>query len=611
MANTRQHKPSWPRADRDSVARQRQSKLHTGTREGSYVTRLRSTATSENGLPSTDAKKKTVKKSLTHVVYTRDRGGATRIYVNGKVEGESTVGGTLKNWKDDFVLALGDEIVGGRLWKGSFHLVAIYNRDLLLREVQQNFHAGPDATTEPREIKVAQSPNAYLFQHKVASLLSKHCLECHDSATNKGGLNLARKGPAMGQSDSGFAIVPKKTAESLVWQSIENDEMPHDRPALSAEEKRIVKEWIDGGAEWAFDLIDPAIYTHEGRLSENWLQRLTVTEYIETVRAVLGVDIGAEAKATLPPDMRADGFSNTAYNLNVDLQHVNAYTKLARVAVSRMDTLAFAKRFRSKLSFTDDDMRGLIKEMGPWILRGPLEKNEVDLYRGISTTVASAGGELDDAIGYVIQAMLQSPRFLYRIENQRGDGKAWQITDNELAVRMSYILWGAPPDKELYDLAKSGKLLDPSEFDRQVARMLKDPRAVARSLDFVSQWLNLGRMDNMRPSPKRYPKWKQGLAQDMRTETLAFAKEVLWEQKRPLVNLLDAQVTFLTPALAKHYGLKSKGDKLQRYDLSDVRSRGGLMTQGSVLTVGGDDASMVTQSAVPPFLHSLAATRSN
>ena len=565
-----------------------------GQEKDQYVVRLRSTATSDNGIPTTESPK-VVKTKLTHVVYTRDRGGATRIYIDGKSVAQATVGGTLANWKDNFELAIGDELVGGRLWNGSIHLVAIYNRDLQNREVQQNFRAGPNATTSPREAQIVQSANANLFQHKIAPLLSKHCLECHDTATNQGGLNLARKKPAMGQSDNGQAIVAKRATDSLVWQSIQQDEMPHDRPPLSPDEKRIVKQWIDGGAEWAFDFIDPAIYSHGGRTNENWLQRLTVTEYIETVRAVLGVDISAEAKATLPADMRADGFSNTAYNLNVDLQHVDAYAKLARVAVSRLDTRAFAKRFRAKLSFTDKDMRGLISEMGPWILRGPLNEDEVVLYRGISTTVASAGGELDDAIGYVIQAMLQSPRFLYRIENQRGDGQAWQINDYELAVRMSYILWGAPPDQELYDTAKSGQLFDSQEIDTQVKRMLKDPRAVTRSMDFVSQWLNLGRMDNMRPDSKRFPKWNANLAQDMRTETLAFAKEVLWKQKRPIVNLLDAQVSFMTPALASHYGLGSKGKGLQRYDLSDVPSRGGLITQGSVLTVGGDDASMVTR----------------
>ena len=86
------------------------------------------------------------------------------------------------------------------------------------------------------------------------------------------------------------------------------------------------------------------------------------------------------------------------------------------------------------------------------------------------------------------------------------------------------------------------------------------------------------------------------LGQDMKAETLAFFEEVIWKQNRPLAELLNANVTFATPRLAKHYGLVPvKGDGLARYDLSGVPERGGLLTQGSVLTIGGDEASMVTR----------------
>jgi hypothetical protein len=313
------------------------------------------------------------------------------------------------------------------------------------------------------------------------------------------------------------------------------------------------------------------------------------------VQATFDVDIHDEAIRILPRDMRADGFSNTAYNLNVDLQHVDAYAKLADIVVDRLDVRRFAKSFRKKLSMTDDDMRGLIEKMGKWILRAPLRSHEIALYRGVSTTVASAGGSVDDAIAYVIRAMIQSPRFVYRIEKQRGSDGWRELDEYELASRLSYIIWGSSPDKPLYAAAESGDLYDAAGLQNQAVRMLEDPRAVARSLEFVSQWLNLGRMENLQPSLKRFPTWDASLAQDMRDETLAFTEEVLWNQKRPLSDLLSAQVTFLTPKLARHYGLKPQGNGQQRYDLSDVPSRGGLMTQGSVLTVGGDDASMVTR----------------
>jgi hypothetical protein len=122
---------------------------------------------------------------------------------------------------------------------------------------------------------------------------------------------------------------------------------------------------------------------------------------------------------------------------------------------------------------------------------------------------------------------------------------------------------------------------------------------VGRSRQFISEWLDLDRLEHLAPSEKRFPKWDAKLAADMRGETLAFFEEIVWKQKRPLSDLLNARLTFVTPRLAKHYGLpldkRPAGEELFRYDLSSVAGRGGLLTQGSVLTVGGDDASTVTR----------------
>jgi hypothetical protein len=309
----------------------------------------------------------------------------------------------------------------------------------------------------------------------------------------------------------------------------------------------------------------------------------------------VGVDIAAEARQILPPDVRADGFSNTAYNLNIDLKHIDAYARLAAIIVKRMDAAAFAQKFSRGRNFTDKDMLPLVSKMGQWLLRGPLEEREVVAYRGITTTVAAAGGTYKEAVGTVIEAMLQSPRFIYRIEHQLGDGSAWPVGDFELASRLSYIIWGGPPDKELIRAAEAGELADGNRMAAQVRRMLKDPRAVNQSARFVSEWLNLDRLANLRPNKKKFPNWNPALAADMRAETLAFFREVVWNQNRPLSDLLNAQVTFATPRLAAHYGLKSVGEKLARYNLAGVPGRGGLLTQGSILTMGGDEASMVSR----------------
>ncbi|MCA9014666.1 MAG: DUF1592 domain-containing protein [Planctomycetaceae bacterium] len=571
-----------------------QRNLTLGQEGKQYDVRLRTTATSVNGTPSTATPLNSLNTSLTHVVYTRDAQGTARIYLNGAQQ----VSGKLSNWDKKFGLILANEKTGDRPWLGEFHLVAIFSRALTASEVRQNFQAGPASQTENAQTKaaLAAAEARHVFETQVAPLLAQNCLDCHDSAAKKGQLDLSRKAAAFSGGASGKVIVPGKAGESLLWEQIKSGAMPPEGKSLTDQEKTVLKQWIDEGAVWSVDVIDPAVYVYEGRTGAVWLQRLTVPEYIETVRSAVGVDITQEARELLPPDLRADGFSNTAYNLNVDLKHVEIYSRLAEIIVGRMDVMKFASRFsKSRKLSTDDTMRKFIADMGKWFFRGPLDEREVTTYSGIATTVASAGGDYQEAVHLLIEAMLQSPRFIYRIENQRGDGSAWPVGEYELASRMSYIIWGGPPDSELMRAADAGELHDRAMVEKQARRMLQDPRAVSRSLQFLSEWLNLDRLNNLRPDRKKFPNWSDELAADMRDETQAYFKEIVWEQNRPLADLLNAQLTYATPRLAAHYGLKPNGPGLQRYDLSSIPARGGLLTQGSVLTVGGDEASMVTR----------------
>jgi len=576
-----------------------QRNVTLGQDQDAFDVRLRATGTSTNGIPSTGSPKKSLSIRLTHVVFTRDAGGTTVIYLDGRSVIRGQASGSLSNWDGGYRLSLANELTGDRPWLGELHLVAVYDRALTEKDVQANFSAGHQAgslSAEERAIATKVRQQRILFEFRIAPLFAEHCLECHDSAIHKGGLDLSRRAVAMSGGESGQAIVPGKAADSLLWKSVADNEMPKDRPPLSVEEKDALRNWINDGADWFVEVIDPAIYQHKGRSGELWVQRLTVTEYIETVRGSVGVDIAKEARELLPADLRADGFSNTAYNLNVDLKHVEAYGKLAEIIVSRMDVLKFADRFsRSRKLSTDDTMRDHVAAMGKWLLRGPLDQQEVDAYSGIATTVASAGGDFEEAMSWIIEAMLQSPRFVYRVENEHGDGAARPAGQYELASRMSYILWGGPPDDVLMQAADRNELSSRGTLESQVQRMLKDPRAIERSCQFISEWLNLGRLANLQPNRETFPGWSAELAGDMREETLAFFREVAWTQNRPLTDLLSAQVTFASPLLARHYGLTPTGTGMAKYDLSAVPGRGGLLTHGSVLTIGGDEASMVAR----------------
>ncbi len=555
-----------------------------------YEVRLRTTSTSTNGIPATPAPANTVRTALTHVVYTRDAAGNATVFVDGKQRASKKVAGRLSGWSDAYRLALVNELTGDRPWLGELHLVAIYNRALSNTEIQQNFKAGTGPAATPLVDKGKR-----LFERRIAGLLANQCLECHDTATRKGGLDLSSRKAAFVGGESGVVIVPGKSADSLLWQHVASNEMPAKRPPLSAEQKKLLREWIDAGATWSHDVIDPVVYLYDDHTTDNWLRRLTVSEYIETVRSAVGVDISKEAREILPPDLRADGFSNTAYNLRVDLKRVESYARLAKIIVERMDVLKFSATFSKSRSLnTDATTRKLVEAMGKWLLRGPLDDREITNYSGIATTVASAGGSFEEGMRLLIEAMLQSPRFIYRMEDQRGFGTV-SVSGFELASRLSYILWGAPPDKELLRAAEAGDLGDRAKVATQVQRMLKAPRAIRQSQQFITEWLNLNRLSDMRPNRERFPRWNDELARDMQNETLAFFKHVVWDERRPMSALLNAQVTYATPRLAKHYGLKPTGDGIARYNLAAVKGRGGLLTHGSVLTIGGDDASMVTR----------------
>ncbi len=563
-----------------------------------YEVRLRTTRTSANGIPAVASIGRTAGTKLTHIVYAYAKDGQARLFVNSKSVATSKVGGLPSNWNGSFELALANELSSDRPWQGTLHLVALYNRTLTPKEIARNFAAGPDGTSVV-EFNAKNDPGQTLFETKIAPLFANHCLECHDSASKQGLLDLSKKSLAIAGGENGIPFVPGKSADSLLWKLVESDDMPRQRAPLSTEEKTLLKKWIDTGATWSLDMIDPVVYAHGGRARETLVQRLTVQEYINTVRDAVGVDISKEARELLPRDIRADGFSNTAYNLNVDLKHVNAFSQLAEIIVSRMDVLKFVRRFSRNNKLTDKSMGDVIEKVGRWLLRGPLDEQEVISYRGISTTVASAGGEFRESTSFIIEAMLQSPRFVYRIENQPGYDGEWPVSQYELASRISYIVWGCPPDETLNKVVDADNLYG-EELSNQIKRMLDGAQAVERSLQFTSDWLNLGRLHNLSPNPKMFPNWDAELAEDMRTETLAYFRHVAWEKNRPLSELLNYQATFATPRLARHYKLPattSNVDKVgtSQYDLSRVKSRGGLLTHASVLTVGGDEASMVSR----------------
>jgi hypothetical protein len=187
----------------------------------------------------------------------------------------------------------------------------------------------------------------------------------------------------------------------------------------------------------------------------------------------------------------------------------------------------------------------------------------------------------------VLRAILVSPEFLFRIErdpDQVAPDTAYPISDLELASRLSFFLWSSLPDEPLLELAEAGRLRDPRELEKQVGRMLEDARSRALVVNFAGQWLYLRNMRSASPDPAAFPSFDENLRQAFQQETELFFESMLRED-RSVLNLLDADYTFLNQRLARHYRIPNVyGSHFRRVTLTDQERRG-LLGQGSLLTV--------------------------
>jgi len=193
--------------------------------------------------------------------------------------------------------------------------------------------------------------------------------------------------------------------------------------------------------------------------------------------------------------------------------------------------------------------------------------------------------DFEGGIRMAVQAILASPRFLFRIEQTPSTlkaGQTYRITDNDLASRLSFFIWGSMPDAELLKAASSGTLRTPAVFEKQMKRLLTDPRSAALSTRFASQWLRLQDVEKVRPDHHFYSYWDTTLSQAMVRETELFVDSLIRED-RPITDLLTADHTFVNERLAKHYGIPNiLGDQYRRVTIADVNRRG-VLGQGSVL----------------------------
>jgi len=198
--------------------------------------------------------------------------------------------------------------------------------------------------------------------------------------------------------------------------------------------------------------------------------------------------------------------------------------------------------------------------------------------------MGAAEGGFEMGIRTALEAVLASPHFLFRMEREPAGlevGEAYSIADLDLAKRLSFFVWGTNPDEELLAAAREGRLSQDDVLEAQARRLLADPRSEALATRFAGLWLRLQDLDNVQPDAFWFPDYSEQLASAMRRETELFFDHLVRED-RSLLDLIDADYSFINERLARHYGIDGvRGDEFRKVEMPEERP--GLLGHGSVL----------------------------
>ncbi len=432
-----------------------------------------------------------------------------------------------------------------------------------------------------------------VFQQVVSPFLAKHCAGCHGPGKAKAGLNIE----TLGIEDS---IRTRRKAWSRVQEYIEGGLMPpEDSPQPEKAEANRVAHLI----KQALDRDDCARPPDPGRVT---IRRLNRVEYNNTIRDLFGID--DRPADEFPSDEVGYGFDNVGDVLALPPLLMERYLAAAERVAERAIVADLSPGqprpeshrrilFREPASAGEfpDAARAILDRFASRAYRRPVTPPELDRLLSIVQVALADGESFERAIQLAVQAVLVSPNFLFRVEldyrprNHPEDSNSLRrgvepIGGYEIASRLSYFLWSSMPDDELLRLAGQGKLRSPEVLAAQARRMIDDPRGRALVDNFGGQWLQIRNLRTISPDRERYPAFDEPLREAMFRETELFLAEVFRED-RSLLDLIDADYTYLNERLARHYGVPGVvGPEFRRVRLAGT-ARGGLLTQASVLTV--------------------------
>jgi hypothetical protein len=241
----------------------------------------------------------------------------------------------------------------------------------------------------------------------------------------------------------------------------------------------------------------------------------------------------------------------------------------------------------SSAAAEDACARTIVSTLARHAYRRPVTASDLEAPLEFYRAARSEGG-FDAGIEMAVRAILASTEFLFRIERDprpSAPNTAYRVSDVELASRLSFFLWSSIPDEELLGLAVGGTLHEPAVLEQQVKRMLADRRSEALATNFAGQWLYLRNLAAASPDARMFPDFDDNLRQAFRRETELFFGSIMSED-HSVLDLLRANYTFVNERLARHYGIPHVyGSRFRRVTLGEDSVRGGLLGQGSILTV--------------------------
>jgi hypothetical protein len=424
------------------------------------------------------------------------------------------------------------------------------------------------------------------YEHDILPIVAEYCFGCHNAERANADLNLER-----------FETQEMAASSLAIWQRsgrrIEHNEMPpRNRPQPSDEEKELLMAWIRALEPPALDCT--MIASEE---SVNWFpgfvmsRRLNRHEYENTLRDLLGEPVSIAHM--FPADgAGGEGFDNHGNALFLSAIQMEKYLEAADAVIERTlpgdggRSEAWKRLAPDPAEGMDtrEAAAGVITAFAQRAWRRPIEDEERERMLALYDRAIERGDLHGEAIKLVFKAVIVSPHFLFLAEPQPREQGDYQLGDYPLASRLSYFLWSSMPDDELFALAEAGSLANDEEIERQVRRMLLDPKAQALGEFFVSQWLGITPLGGtIKPDPNRFPEFDDALAASMHREPALFFTHIVQED-RSLLELLDSDYSFVDERLAALYGLDGvTGEEMRLVHFEDD-ARGGVLGMAAILT---------------------------